>query len=194
QVGEGAEPLLARHCGPQGLSAEGAPMAPDEPVAMHSDGLPRATSRHSPCLGSKARSRAPPRPTMHLLWRLFVPLPCLLSLLLTGTVAAQAKPHIVLFISDDHGQLDSTPYGATDVQTPNMQRLAKAGMTFTHAFAASPSCAPSRASLLTGLMPNRHGAMVNHAPPKDEVRKWPAYLRRLGYRCAAFAKAAHYGQ
>src|SRR5262249_40929616 len=34
QVGEGAEPLLARHCGPQGLSAEGAPMAPDEPVAM----------------------------------------------------------------------------------------------------------------------------------------------------------------
>ena len=58
----------------------------------------------------------------------------------------------MIFIADDHGQLDSTPYGATDVQTPNMKRLAKAGMTFTHAFAA---CAPSRASILTGLMPNR---------------------------------------
>jgi uncharacterized sulfatase len=43
-------------------------------------------------------------------------------------------------------------------------------------------------------MPNRHGAMVNHARPKDEVRKWPAYLRMLGYRTAAFGKVAHYGQ
>jgi uncharacterized sulfatase len=125
---------------------------------------------------------------------MLVPLGFLLSLLLPVTAAAQAKPHIVIFIADDHGQLDSTPYGATDVRTPHMQRLANAGMTFTHAFAASPSCAPSRASILTGLMPNRHGAMVNHARPKDEVRKWPAYLRLLGYRTAAFGKVAHYGQ
>lgn len=110
------------------------------------------------------------------------------------TATAQTKPHIVIFISDDHGQLDSEPYGAKDVRTPNMQRLAKAGMRFTHAFAASPSCAPSRASILTGLMPNQHGAMVNHAAPKDDVRKWPAYLRALGYRCAAFGKVAHYNQ
>lgn len=114
--------------------------------------------------------------------------------LLPGTARAQAKPHIVIFIADDHGQLDSEPYGARDVRTPHMQRLAKAGMTFSHAFAASPSCAPSRASLLTGLMPNRHGAMVNHAAPKEEICKWPAYLRALGYFCAAFGKVAHYNQ
>jgi uncharacterized sulfatase len=131
---------------------------------------------------------------MHLRRRSFVPLAFLLSPLLTGTAAAQAKPHIVIFISDDHGQLDATPYGATDVRTPNLQRLANAGMTFTRAFATSPSCAPSRASILTGLMPNRHGAMGNHARPKGEVRKWPAYLRLLGYLCAAFGKVAHYGQ
>src|SRR5437879_1488141 len=131
---------------------------------------------------------------MYLLLRMVVALSFILSPLLTGTAAAQAKPHIVIFISDDHGQLDSTPYGAPDVQTPNMQRLAEAGMTFTHAFATSPACAPSRASILTGLLPNRHGAMVNHAQPKDEIRKWPAYLRVLGYLCAAFGKVAHYGQ
>jgi N-sulfoglucosamine sulfohydrolase len=131
---------------------------------------------------------------MHHLLRMLVPLVFILSPLLTGAAVAQAKPHIVIFIADDHGQLDSTPYGATDVRTPKMQRLARAGMTFSHAFAASPSCAPSRASILTGLMPNRHGAMVNHARPKDEVRKWPAYLRMLGYLCAAFGKVAHYGQ
>ncbi len=131
---------------------------------------------------------------MHHLFRMLVVLLCIASPLFTGTAAAQTKPHIVIFISDDHGQLDSTPYGATDVHTPNMQRLARAGMTFTHAFAASPACAPSRASILTGLMPNRHGAMVNHARPKEEVRKWPAYLRMLGYLSAAFGKVAHYGQ
>jgi N-sulfoglucosamine sulfohydrolase len=112
----------------------------------------------------------------------------------TGLATAQAKQHIVIFISDDHGQLDSEPYGAADVQTPNMKRLAKAGMRFTHAFAASPSCAPSRASILTGLMPNRHGAMVNHAAPREDVRKWPNFLRMLGYLCAAFGKVAHYNQ
>lgn len=118
----------------------------------------------------------------------------LLSPLSMSTSWAQTKPHIVIFISDDHGQLDSEAYGAKDVRTPNMLRLAKAGMKFSHAFAASPSCAPSRASILTGLMPNRHGAMVNHAAPKDEIRKWPAYLRALGYLCAAFGKVAHYNQ
>lgn len=131
---------------------------------------------------------------MNIPVRLFIA--SMLSLLppLSGQAMAQVKPHIVIFISDDHGQLDSEPYGATDVQTPNMKRLAKAGMTFSHAFAASPSCAPSRASILTGLMPNRHGAMVNHAAPRDDVRKWPHFLRMLGYLCAAFGKVAHYNQ
>src|SRR4051794_36386618 len=116
---------------------------------------------------------------MRFVVRRFVSLSLIVSSLATASVAAPAQPHIVIFISDDHGQLDSAPYGATDVRTPNMQRLAKAGMTFTHAFAASPSCAPSRASILTGLMPNHHGAMVNHLQPRADVRKWPSYLRRL---------------
>lgn len=131
---------------------------------------------------------------MRVKTRMFIGVSLVLLLLCTGTARAQTRPHIVIFISDDHGQRDSEPYGAKDVRTPNMMRLAKAGMTFHQAFAASPSCAPSRASLLTGLMPNRHGAMVNHAAPKDEIRKWPAFLRMLGYLCAGFGKVAHYNQ
>jgi len=75
-----------------------------------------------------------------------------------------------------------------------MQRLADAGLTFTRAFAASPTCAPSRAALLTGLMPARNGAEPNHAKPRAEIKKWPAYFQELGYEVVAFGKVAHYNQ
>ena len=77
-------------------------------------------------------------------------------------------------------------------RTPNFERIAQAGMTFTHTFAASPSCAPSRAALLSGLMPMRNGAMLNHAKLRPEVKKLPAYLKELGYEVVAFGKVAHY--
>ncbi|HEX6961195.1 MAG TPA: sulfatase [Lacipirellula sp.] len=108
--------------------------------------------------------------------------------------AAEGRPNIVVFISDDHGHLDSQVAGNQDVRTPNMLRLADAGVTFTHAFAASPSCAPSRAAVLTGLMPNRNGSMLNHQPPRNDVKKLPEYLHELGYEVVAFGKVAHYKQ
>ena len=75
----------------------------------------------------------------------------------TDSEESMAQPTIVIFLSDDHGQLDSTVYGATDVATPNMERLAEAGMVFDNAYVASPACAPSRAALLSGLAPPRNG-------------------------------------
>jgi len=113
------------------------------------------------------------------------------GILFSQPKVAAEKPHIVVFLADDHGQLDSTPYGATDVRTPNMQRLADSGMTFTRAFVASPSCAPSRAALLTGLMPARNGAEANHTFKRDDVASLPEVMRRLGYQTAAFGKVAH---
>ena len=104
---------------------------------------------------------------------------------------AAEKPTIVVFISDDHGMLDSTPYGSTDARTPNMQRVANAGVTFTHAFIASPSCAPSRSAMLTGLMPARNGAEANHTYKRDGITSLPEVLRKLGYETAAFGKVAH---
>ncbi len=105
--------------------------------------------------------------------------------------APAARPDLVVFLSDDHGQLDSTPYGAPDVHTPNMQRLADAGLTFDRAFIASPACAPSRAAMLTGLMPARNGAEANHTYKRDDVASLPEVLRKLGYQTAAFGKVAH---
>lgn len=104
------------------------------------------------------------------------------------------KPNVVLFLADDLGVHDCSPYGGKDVPTPNMARLAKAGMTFSQAFVASPSCAPSRAALLTALNPMRNGAMLNHARPKADIKKWPAYFQELGYEVVAIGKVAHYAQ
>ncbi|MGE3818609.1 MAG: sulfatase [Isosphaeraceae bacterium] len=129
-----------------------------------------------------------------------IPRPAVLSRILavgvllacSGTgLAAAPGPHFVIFLSDDHGQKDSTPYGATDVRTPNMRALADAGCVFTQAFVASPSCAPSRAAMLTGLMPARNGAEANHTYKKDGIASLPDALRGLGYETAAFGKVAH---
>ena len=108
--------------------------------------------------------------------------------------AAPARPDIVVFLSDDHTWRDSSVYGAPDIATPNMRRLAADGMTFDQAYVASPSCAPSRAALLTGLYPARNGAEANHSRPRADVRKLPAYLQQLGYEVVAFGKVGHYAQ
>ena len=109
-----------------------------------------------------------------------------------GCLFAAEKPDIVIFITDDHGQLDSQPYGAKVLRTPHMQRLAESGLTFTRAYVASPSCAPSRAALLTGLMPSRNGAEANHEKPRADLKKWPAYFQEVGYEVVAFGKVSHY--
>jgi N-sulfoglucosamine sulfohydrolase len=106
----------------------------------------------------------------------------------------QARPDIVIFLTDDQSQLDATPYGSNGVRTPNMQKLADRGLTFDRAFVASPSCAPSRGAMLTGLMPARNGAEPNHAEPRLEIKKWPAYFHELGYEVVAFGKVSHYKQ
>ncbi|MCA8952194.1 MAG: sulfatase-like hydrolase/transferase, partial [Planctomycetes bacterium] len=121
----------------------------------------------------------------------------LLSLLATLALLASpltAQTDIVVFLSDDHTRRDSSVYGSSEVETPNMARLAAAGMTFDRAFVASPSCAPSRAALLTGLYPAKSGAEPNHSRPRRELTKLPAYLQRLGYEVVAFGKVGHYAQ
>lgn len=118
----------------------------------------------------------------------------LLGLLLSGlgANAAASRPNIVVFLADDHGFADSEVYGSKDVRTPNMLRLAAAGMAFTNAFVASPSCAPSRAALLTGLMPARNGSEANHSKPRADIKKLPAYFKELGYEVVSFGKVSHY--
>lgn len=98
------------------------------------------------------------------------------------------RPHIVLFISDDHTWKDCGPYGGTDVRTPNLDRLARESMRFDLAFAATPTCAPSRSAIYTGLYPFRNGAHANHSLVRDDVRSMPRHLKDLGYRVVIAGK------
>ena len=65
------------------------------------------------------------------------------------------KPNIVLFLVDDMGWMDSTPYGSQYYETPNMKRLQGQSMRFTDAY-ATPLCSPTRASILSGQYSSRH--------------------------------------
>ncbi|WP_051605745.1 sulfatase [Polaribacter sp. Hel_I_88] len=72
--------------------------------------------------------------------------------------AQQKKPNVVFILADDLGWSDVTLYGKTKLyETPNLERLAARGITYTRAYAASPLCSPTRASILTGQTPARTG-------------------------------------
>jgi arylsulfatase A-like enzyme len=77
-----------------------------------------------------------------------------------AAAAASRRPNVVLFLADDLGWRDTTPYGSTFYETPNIERLAKRGMRFTQAYAANPLCSPTRASIMTGQFPARIGIMT----------------------------------
>lgn len=68
---------------------------------------------------------------------------------------AAVRPNVVVIVLDDFGQRDCGCYGSTYYRTPNIDRLAKDGLRFTHAYAACPVCSPTRAALLTGKYPAR---------------------------------------
>jgi arylsulfatase A-like enzyme len=98
------------------------------------------------------------------------------------------KPNIVLFISDDHGGRDSGAYGDSYIKTPNIDRLAGESMLFTHAFAASPLCSPSRSVIQTGLMPHRNGGHKFGTAIKKDIKTMPEYFQELGYYTAHIGK------
>ena len=103
----------------------------------------------------------------------------------------QARPDIVLFIADDHGWADSGAYGDKYVRTPNIDRLAGESMRFTHAFAASPLCSPSRCVIETGLMPHRNGGHKFGTPIGRNIRTMPEYFKAMGYYTAHIGKFHH---
>ncbi len=66
-------------------------------------------------------------------------------------------PNIVYINVDDLGWMDTGAYGSTFYETPNIDALAKMGMTFTNGYASAANCAPSRACLMSGQHTPRHG-------------------------------------
>ena len=99
-----------------------------------------------------------------------------------------SQPNIVLIIADDMGWPDSGAYGSRSVRTPNIDRLAKDGMRFTHAFVTTSSCSPSRSSIITGRFPHATNAEQLHWPlPSDQVT-FVEKLKEAGYWTAAAGK------
>lgn len=109
-------------------------------------------------------------------------------LALTATAVAADRPNVVVIIADDLGAEDTGAYGHPKVRTPNIDRLANAGMRFDRAFLTCSSCSPSRSSLLTGRYPHQTGAEQLHWPlPADQVM-FTTPLRQAGYWTAAVGK------
>ena len=72
-----------------------------------------------------------------------------------GCPAEASRPNLILILADDLGWADTDLDGPSYYETPNLRRLAKEGLRFTHGYAASPLCSPTRASIMVGQSPAR---------------------------------------
>lgn len=111
--------------------------------------------------------------------------------------AAGAKPNIVVILVDDLGYGDLSSYGATDLKSPAIDKLAARGLKFTNAYANCPVCSPTRAALLSGRYPELVGVpgVIRTHSRKDswgylapESVLLPAMLRKAGYHTACIGK------
>src|SRR5689334_4806695 len=106
-----------------------------------------------------------------------------------GGAQQSARPHLVLFLSDDHGWRDSSVFGSRVVRTPNLQRVAGEGTVFEHAYTGAAICIPSRGIIASGLCSHRNGAIANGRSMKPEIRTIASYMSEAGYRVAHFGKS-----
>ena len=96
--------------------------------------------------------------------------------------AQDDRPNILFIIADDWSWPHAGAYGDRVVQTPAFDRIAREGVLFEHAFVSSPSCTPSRASVLTGQWHWRLGAGANlYGPLPAEHPVYPELLEDAGY-------------
>ena len=111
--------------------------------------------------------------------------------------AADAKPNVLFIAVDDLNHWVGYLGRNAQTATPNIDRLAKRGVRFTHAYCAAPSCTPSRAALMSGLRPNTTGIYDNKdnawsgAVPVEQCI--PAQFRAAGYVTMAAGKIYHGG-
>lgn len=95
--------------------------------------------------------------------------------------SAQKRPNIIVFIADDMGWEESTPYGNNYIHTPNISRLAGEGMRFDNFYLTASSCSPSRVSIMTSLYPHNTGAMNLHENVSENIQIFPSVLKDAGY-------------
>jgi len=120
----------------------------------------------------------------------------LVPLCALGQQAKIKKPNVLVILTDDLGYHDVSYYGTSDIRTPNIDNLCKAGMRFDNFYANSPVSSPSRASLLSGCYPEMVGVpgLVRSVPEenfgylKPDALLLPKLLKKGNYHSAIIGK------
>ncbi len=113
----------------------------------------------------------------------------------SGVFGAQERPNILFIMADDQAPWALKASGYPHAHTPNLDRVAREGMRFTHAFTPTPVCSPSRASLLTSRYGSELG-ITDWIHPKTDAGigldarfpTWPGVLAGAGYQTALIGK------
>ncbi|MFY0601299.1 MAG: arylsulfatase [Cyclobacteriaceae bacterium] len=115
--------------------------------------------------------------------------------LLTSCNDEKPRPNIVYILADDLGYGDLGSYGQKTILTPNLDRLAKQGISFTQHYSGSAVCAPSRSALLTGLHTghtpirgNREVGAEGQVPLPAHSLTMAKVMQQAGYKTGAFGK------
>jgi arylsulfatase A-like enzyme len=119
--------------------------------------------------------------------------------LTSASCATSRPPNVILILTDNQSAQTLGCYGNPDIRTPRIDRLAREGMLFERCFASNAVCSPTRATLLTGLIPSQHGVhsyltaggaqMGPHAYNTiAEFRSLPEILTDAGYTCGLIGK------
>ncbi len=141
----------------------------------------------------------------HILQRWFQKSALLAAFIVAGTLGAQlitatsaraepvTRPNVIVIMADDLGYGDVSCYGATRLQTPNIDRLAAEGLRFTNGYCSASTCTPTRYSFLTGSYAfRRKGTGI--APPNSPAIIQPgtdtvvSLLQTAGYKTAVIGK------
>ena len=115
------------------------------------------------------------------------------SILMSPTRPPTRRPDVLLLIIDDL-RADLGSYGRAFARTPHIDALSARSTTFLQAHAAVANCAPSRASLLTGLRPDTHGVLDLHTHVRDRhkaLTTLPQRFRSAGYLAVSYGKIYH---
>ena len=110
--------------------------------------------------------------------------------LIPAAAAAQEKPNIIYIMTDQQCAGAMSCAGNPDLNTPNMDMLARRGVRFTNAYCAMPLSGPSRAAMFTGYMPSQSGMIENEMPLVDSLRSSTlgTLVADEGYDCAYAGK------
>ena len=103
------------------------------------------------------------------------------------TNAKEAKrPNIIFLFTDDQNTYSLGCYGNNDVVTPNIDSLARDGITFDRHYTVTAICMASRATVMTGLYEYRHGCNFGHGPLHQNLweQSYPVIMREHGYLTA----------